>query len=917
MAPESSHRLLTVTEPQMLENGCQTDPLRRRSLLLYAAWAVFFLALFAFTSAVAWNWQEQIHERAVHRQDLAAEESLHRMSDLLGIMLQIHARNLLPFVVAGKQYWPAQLPRYERVHPYTEHLACTRFQETLPFPLTGCLSGHGMPGMSCQIGTPKTLADGDLHIPMQVQDSTTGRSCSATLRFSGLSTRQSEQFFLYAGHTALASWQNGAWGAAVAEPKHWLQRSHPVQGTPLEMRVFWQNTLNATARQTLLRMRSGTAILLVLELIFALASLLWLYRYDMDLRFRWAQEQMRALMLRNVSKTRLLRSLVELSVHVTQAHGAYIAEPDATRRFLRITAICGIREEIHNALRQLPLNLDEGVSPWGQLFPTLAFHRKERTDRYRPHVSGAWSKVCAEYPALRGLREVIVWPILYSVNHDPAGVFSLEIRRWQRWLFGQQLIAHWDLILNDLRRHLQSQHEQAEKERLQHFDTLTGLPTRRHFLTLAEEVLQSAQPCWLGILDLDHFNELNTIYGDQDTDHCLAEIATQIQSALPSEAIIGRVGGDEFALLLCQEKNTPALASPKIARAIGSAGKKVLCTNLSGSLGWAHFPNDDNSIGKLFHHANEALAQAKRNGRDDWQLYAGPVRERAQRRLHVNHHFANALQDGEIHFFLQGKGDLQTRRITGVELLARWITPDGRRIGPGRFMPYVEENQHLIRLLGRHALAEAARLRAKTASLGLENWSLSVNIGARHFLAPEFIDDLKEICPDGRGLILELTETAQVLGSRPARPIMESCHELGYQLSMDDFGTGYSSLLSIARLPFDEIKLDQGFVRQFRSDIASFSIAGAARLLSHLSHIRLIAEGIASPAELRLWQQLGGRYVQGYLLAPALPENAFFTWHGTLMPQLLHPEPVVPLQDLNWLWELMQSHQPSKRRRNR
>jgi EAL domain-containing protein (putative c-di-GMP-specific phosphodiesterase class I) len=146
---------------------------------------------------------------------------------------------------------------------------------------------------------------------------------------------------------------------------------------------------------------------------------------------------------------------------------------------------------------------------------------------------------------------------------------------------------------------------------------------------------------------------------------------------------------------------------------------------------------------------------------------------------------------------------------------------------------------------------------------------------------------------------------------------MERCHELGYQLSMDDFGTGYSSLLSVARLPFDELKLDQSFIRQFRSDIGSFSIAGAARLLSQLTHIRLLAEGIETPGELRLWQQLGGRYIQGYILAPPLPENAFFTWHDQLMPALLHTKAPVPLQDLDWLWELMQNHQESKRRRSK
>ncbi len=893
------------------------DPLHKRSVLRYLAWGVLFLFLIGATLLISTQWQRQLTERVSQRQNLAAQESLHRMSYLLSIMLQIHGRNLIPFVVAGKENWPAQLPAYSEIHPYVQQLHCSSFQAPQPFSLSGCRPGKGLPSLSCRLGIPKARADGDLHIPLQLQDKAMGHSCSAILRFDGLSSRQGILLSLYAGAKALATWQNGYWGPAAPAPQGWLVSSQKVQGTPMQMRVYWQHQIDADAEEVLWRQRLGTGILLLLEILLAGLSLLWLIRHDMDRRFRWVQEQLRAQMIRDTVPKELFQSLVALSVHVLRAHGAYIAEPDPLRKSLRITAICGVRQEVRDSLQQLPLSLDESLAPWGQLFPTLAFHRRARTDRHSPHVSGAWAQVCGEYPALRGLREVIVWPVLASSDQDPVAVFSLEIRRWQRRLFNRPLIERWDQILHDLQLHLQAQQRQTEKQQLLHFDALTGLATRRHFLTLAEEQLQRNKPCWLGILDLDYFNEMNTIYGDQQTDQCLAAIGAQIQSTLPREALLGRIGGDEFAILLYETEGEPATASPQIAAAINAAGRKMLGSNLGCSLGWAHFPSDDKEIGKLFHHASEALAQAKINGRNGWQLYAGAVRERAQRRLHVHHHFAAALQNGEIHFYLQGKGDLESRQIIGVEMLARWVDQDRHKLSTGKFMPYVEENPRLIRLLGRHALCEARRLRDKALDLGLGQWSISVNIGARHFLAPEFLDDLQEVCPDGRGLVLELTETAQALGRGSARPIMERCHELGYQLSMDDFGTGYSSLLSVARLPFDELKLDQTFIRQFRSDIGSFSIAGAARLLSHLTHIRLLAEGIETPEELRLWQQLGGRYIQGYILAPPLPENAFFTWHDQLMPALLHTKAPVPLQDLDWLWELMQNHQESKRRRSK
>ncbi|WP_139111705.1 EAL domain-containing protein, partial [Acidithiobacillus thiooxidans] len=121
--------------------------------------------------------------------------------------------------------------------------------------------------------------------------------------------------------------------------------------------------------------------------------------------------------------------------------------------------------------------------------------------------------------------------------------------------------------------------------------------------------------------------------------------------------------------------------------------------------------------------------------------------------------------------------------------------------------------------------------------------------------------------------------------------------------SMDDFGTGYSSLLSVARLRFDELKLDQSFIRAFREDIASFGVAGASHLLSQLTDCDLVAEGISTPDELHLWLQLGGRYIQGYLLSPPLPENAFFTWRDCLIPPVLRSVRTVGLQDMAGLWQ--------------
>ncbi|MBU2753235.1 GGDEF domain-containing protein [Acidithiobacillus sp. CV18-2] len=883
------------------------DPFLRRSLLVYGAWTLLSVLLVGATILIGWQWQATLREKTVTRAEQRALNDLGRVSDLLRVMLQIHARDLIPLASSSALRQPDVLRLHEHVHPYLGKLSCAPFQAPLHFRLRGCVAKKGSHlsySTACHLGRPKIRADGFLGIPIQAENPQTGDACSAELLFRSPPMQDSVQFTLYAGAEALSTWQRGSWGPPSAMP-NWRSAEIPVVATPWTLQVSWPPKLPPHIQETLARLRWGTAVIVVAEILLALLLLFWLYRRDMNLRFRWVQEQLRAQMLEDSSLPQLFQRMVELSVHTTRAHAAYVAIPDGGDKFLRVLAICGANDELREALRRLPLPLDETISPWGQLFPVLAFLRRQRVDRHSPHVSGVWAQACAQYPALRGLREVIVWPLLQGPAHPPLGVFALEIPRLQRRLFGKELIERWDQIADDLERFARSRREAEEQYRLLHFDPLTNLPNRQHFLRLAEQALGERTNPWLAILDLDYFNELNTIHGDGETDRCLAEIAREIRQALPADALLGRIGGDEFAIVL-DVAQTPAAASREIAAAIARAGHRILGSHLTASFGWAQSAENTVQVAELFHQASEALAQAKLDGRNAWREYEGFVRNRAARRLHVHRYFARAIEASELAFFLQPKGDLLQQRINGCEMLVRWRKPEGGWLGPGKFMPYVEENPRLIRALGRYALREACRLRQEVERRGLDDWSISLNIGARHFLAPEFIADLQEVCPNGQGLILELTETSGIVGRGPIRPVMERCRELGYRLSMDDFGTGYSSLLSVAQLPFDELKLDQRFIRQFRHELAKFSVAGAAQLLSRLAGMHLVAEGIAVPEELRLWHAMGGRYLQGYLLAPPLPEAAFFDWYPWLMPSLLHGTPPVALRDLDILWEQQQ-----------
>lgn len=442
-------------------------------------------------------------------------------------------------------------------------------------------------------------------------------------------------------------------------------------------------------------------------------------------------------------------------------------------------------------------------------------------------------------------------------------------------------------------------------------DPLTNLPNRTYFLQTGKEALAQAQreqkQLAIGILDLDGFKEVNDTFGHNMGDQLLQSIARRLQDIYRGDDVITRLGGDEFGFhFIIGNAGDLALISERILTAVIGAVATMADMPISGSIGWAIFPGDGDDFNTLFAHADEAMYAAKAAGKSTFRLYGGPVCQLAQQRIWVHQHLPRAIGSEQLRFFLQPQADMLAGRLDGVEMLVRWRREDGRWNTPGKFMSIVEADIHLIRELGIWGFQEAARLRQRFVQLGLD-LGVSLNIGARHFLHPAFLDDLEQHCPRGNGLTLEITETAALTDLKTSAKIAVALKDRGFRLSMDDFGTGYSSLLYAAKLPFDELKLDQDFIRNFRHDPASFAVAGAARLLGDLSGRSLIAEGIANPEDLALWMRMGGTRIQGYHLSPPIPENAFVTWHSCLLPRPQSKLTACPLDDLPILIHIAKS----------
>jgi len=479
-------------------------------------------------------------------------------------------------------------------------------------------------------------------------------------------------------------------------------------------------------------------------------------------------------------------------------------------------------------------------------------------------------------------------PGILGIVAGETGFFDHDLARLME-AFGRDI----SFAINDYDR-------QQELLRLSLFDALTGLPNRVQFEQFAVDAMarsaHNGRIMALGIMDLDGFKEWNDLQGHRAGDNLLKTVSGRLHDVMNGENGVARLGGDEFGLVVSLD-NAGELAalSARLLDAVAQAdsGKRV-----SASLGWALYTVNEIDYTALLAHADEALYAAKDEGRNTFRLFGGEIAERLKRRLQIQQWFPIALEERQIFFMLQPQASCVTGAVEGVEILARWRTPEGI-LSADRFIPDVEKDPRLIRELGRRALTEAVALRARLLAAG-HPLRVAFNIGALHFLHPAFLDEVSDCLGRERaeGLCIEVTENVALTDTPRAAEVIERLKVLGFTVALDDFGTGYSSLNEAVQLPVDELKLDQRFIRSFRRDPNAFAVASAALMLGYLSGRRLIAEGIEEPDDLALWHHMGGNYIQGYLLAKPLTEPDFHSWLKTLEPTYAHRGAVFPPKDL-------------------
>ena len=420
------------------------------------------------------------------------------------------------------------------------------------------------------------------------------------------------------------------------------------------------------------------------------------------------------------------------------------------------------------------------------------------------------------------------------------------------------------------------------------YDPLTRLPNRRLLLDRLRQVLAASSQhdshCALMFIDLDNFKTLNDTLGHNVGDQLLQQVAERLQSGLRKGDTVARLGGDEFVVLV----EGLSSGAREAAGEVEALGAKILATlNRPFELG-KHLCRSTPSIGvTLFHgasppHPDEllmqadiAMYQAKQAGRNGMRFFDRQMQERISERAQMENDLRHAIERHRFALHYQVQVD-QHGHARGAEALIRWVRGDGTTVSPASFISLAEETG-LILPIGSWVLETAcAQLKAWQQIPEMAHLILAINVSAQQFHQAEFGEQVRAAVRrhgiDPRLLKLELTEGVLLDKIEDTIACMQLLKEMGVRFALDDFGTGYSSLQYLKRLPLNQLKIDQSFVRDLVSDSSDQAIVRTIIAMARSLQLDVIAEGVETEAQRALLEQLGCRRYQGYLFSRPVPE---------------------------------------------
>jgi diguanylate cyclase (GGDEF)-like protein/PAS domain S-box-containing protein len=463
----------------------------------------------------------------------------------------------------------------------------------------------------------------------------------------------------------------------------------------------------------------------------------------------------------------------------------------------------------------------------------------------------------------------------------------------------------WHGYVSDIS--VRKRHE-MEIEELAYFDPLTKLPNRRMFLNRMTQAITACERRGdtgaLLFIDLDNFKTLNDTQGHDIGDCFLVQVAGRLRRCINPRDMVARIGGDEFVVVL---EETGSDTAHGTLRAITTTNQILAALNRpfelgplrhvgSASVGVVVFDGAEKRADEILKRADIAMYQAKAAGRNSMALFDPATMDREAQRYRMLNDLRTAFSEEQLDLYFQPQVD-DTGRVTGAEALVRWHHPSLGRIFPDQFVALAEQfglNDELADFVFSKGLEALAGWQRDPVMAHLR---LALNVSVQSFSSNDFIGmvkgKIKAYGVDARMLTFELTEHVMAKDHQRVAARMDEAKKLGVRLSLDDFGTGYSSLAYLKQLPFDEVKIDGGFVADIESSESDRALVKTILAMARTLGLTSVAEHVENVRQEAFLRAFGCDFFQGFLYSAAVPADRFAEMFHGAPPQVAAPLPAM------------------------
>ena len=447
------------------------------------------------------------------------------------------------------------------------------------------------------------------------------------------------------------------------------------------------------------------------------------------------------------------------------------------------------------------------------------------------------------------------------------------------------MVQLWNGVVADI---TERKRAEAQINQLAYYDALTQLPNRRLLRERLQLTVDDAQHqqafAALMFIDVDNFKQLNDSFGHAEGDRMLAEVGRRLQALVRDYDTVARLGGDEFVVLLTHLATDAGKAATQVETVVHKIERLLnepfrlgaQQANITLSTGITLIDGSEGDIDMVLQQADQAMYRAKDAGRNTQCFFDANIQQLISEQLELQNELRHAIANEELVLHYQPKFN-RDQSIAGVEALIRWPHPRKGMISPASFITIAEQSDDIVRL-GDWILGEACRqLVAWKNDPERAQWTISINVSVRQLRANDFAEKvlvtLAESGAPADRLLLEITESMLMVDTEQVIEKMARLKRVGVRFSLDDFGTGYSSLGYLNRLPIDELKIDQSFIRDMDTDEHHQVLIRTIMSLGHTLSLHIVAEGVETEQQFLRLRSLGCDLFQGYYFAkPTLPD---------------------------------------------